>query len=336
MHNKIYERIKHFIVNSYKFVLFLIISFFIMTYELPYYIDTPGGLINLNEKIEVKNSYESKGSINLTYVLELKATLPTLIVSKFKPDWSVIKKEEVIASSEVEKDVIFRDKMLLEEANDNALIVSFNKANKEFKIMESRIYVTYMDDDANTNLEIGDEILEVNGNKVNSKKQLLNEINKYKVNDILKIKVVNNNQYSNKNAVLKQEDGRVIVGILITEDKKIETEPQVNFNFSGNESGPSGGLMETLHIYNSLVKEDITKGLTIVGTGTIDEDGNVGSIGGVEFKLKGAVKKDADIFFVPNGENYEEAIKIKEIFSYNIKIIGVDTFDDALNYLNNI
>lgn len=336
MHNKIYERIKHFIVNSYKFVLFLIISFFIMTYELPYYIDTPGGLINLNEKIEVKNSYESKGSINLTYVLELKATLPTLIVSKFKPDWSVIKKEEVIVSSEVEKDVIFRDKMLLEEANDNALIVSFNKANKEFKIMKSRIYVTYMDDDANTNLEIGDEILEVNGNKVNSKKQLLNEINKYKVNDILKIKVVNNNQYSNKNAVLKQEDGRVIVGILITEDKKIETEPQVNFNFSGNESGPSGGLMETLHIYNSLVKEDITKGLTIVGTGTIDEDGNVGSIGGVEFKLKGAVKKDADIFFVPNGENYEEAIKIKEIFSYNIKIIGVDTFDDALNYLNNI
>lgn len=336
MHNKIYERIKHFIVNSYKFILFLIISFFIMTYELPYYIDTPGGLINLNEKIEVKNSYESKGSINLTYVLELKATLPTLIVSKFKPDWSVIKKEEVIASSEVEKDVIFRDKMLLEEANDNALIVSFNKANKEFKIMESRIYVTYMDDDANTNLEIGDEILEVNGNKVNSKKHLLNEISKHKANDVLNIKVVNNNQYSNKNAVLKQEDGRVIVGILITEDKKIETEPQVNFNFSGNESGPSGGLMETLHIYNSLVKEDITKGLTIVGTGTIDEDGNVGSIGGVEFKLKGAVKKDADIFFVPNGENYEEAIKIKERFSYDIKIIGVDTFDDALNYLNNI
>ncbi len=336
MHNKIYERIKHFIVNSYKFILVLIISFFIMTYELPYYIDTPGGLINLNEKIEVENGYESTGSINLTYVLELKATLPTLIVSKFKPDWSVIKKEEVIASSEVEKDVVFRDKMLLEEANDNALIVSFNKANKDVKIIENHIYVTYIDNDANTNLEIGDEILEVNGNKVNSKKHLLNEISKYKVNDVLNIKVVNNNQYSNKKAALKQENGRVIIGILITEDKKMKTEPQVYFNFSGNESGPSGGLMETLHIYNSLVKEDITKGLTIVGTGTIDEVGNVGSIGGVEFKLKGAVKKDADIFFVPNGENYEEAIKIKERFSYDIKIIGVDTFDDALNYLNNI
>ena len=37
---------------------------------------------------------------------------------------------------------------------------------------------------------------------------------------------------------------------------------------------------------NSLVEEDITHGLKIVGTGTIDYDGNVGSIGGVEYNIK--------------------------------------------------
>ena len=57
-----------------------------------------------------------------------------------------------------------------------------------------------------------------------------------------------------------------------------------------------------LLIYDYLTEEDITKGRTIVGTGTIDENGNVGSIGGVKYKLKGAVKNKAEIFLVPNGK----------------------------------
>lgn len=336
MHNKIYEKIKNFIVNSYKFFLFLIIGFLIMTYELPYYIDTPGGLINLSDRVEVENGYKSKGSINLTYVLELKATIPTLLVSKFKPDWTVVKKEEVEASNEKENNSDYRDKLLLKEANNNAIYVAFAKVGKSVKLIENHIYVTYIDEDAKTNLKTGDEIVELNGVKINSKMELLNEINKYQVNDTLSIKVVNNNNYSNKIATLKEENNRNIIGILITEDKKIETDPKVDFKFNGNESGPSGGLMETLYIYNSLTKKDITKGLTIVGTGTIESDGRVGTIGGVEFKLKGAVNKGADIFFVPNGENYEEAINIKNEFLYDIKIVGVDNFDDVLDYLNNI
>ena len=91
--------------------------------------------------------------------------------------------------------------------------------------------------------------------------------------------------------------------------------------------------MLSLAIYNNLVKEDITKGRIIVGTGTIDEFGNVGSIGGVEYKLKTAVNNKADIFLVPNGENYEEAIKLQNAKKYKIKIKGVSTFDEALDYL---
>ena len=91
-----------------------------------------------------------------------------------------------------------------------------------------------------------------------------------------------------------------------------------------------------MSIYDSLVKEDITNGLTIVGTGTIDLEGNIGSIGGVEYKLKSAVKNDADLFIVPNDENYKEALKIKEENNYDIEILGVSTFDEVINYLEDI
>ena len=94
--------------------------------------------------------------------------------------------------------------------------------------------------------------------------------------------------------------------------------------------------MTALSIYNNLIKEDITKGLTIVGTGTIDINGNVGVIGGVSYKLKSAEKENADLFFVPKGENYKEAIKIKKEKNYNIKIVGISTFDEAISYLKQV
>ena len=55
----------------------------------------------------------------------------------------------------------------------------------------------------------------------------------------------------------------------------------------------------------------------------------------MKYKLIGAVKNKADIFLVPNGKNYEEAIKIKKEKNYDIKIVGVSTLKDAINELKN-
>ena len=118
--------------------------------------------------------------------------------------------------------------------------------------------------------------------------------------------------------------------------KEYETIPKVKINVDDNESGPSGGLITALAIYNSLVETDITNNLTIVGTGTIEEDGSIGSIGGVEYKLKSAVRSNADLFIVPMDENYESAIKYKKENNYEIDIIGVSTFDEAVKYLENV
>ena len=55
----------------------------------------------------------------------------------------------------------------------------------------------------------------------------------------------------------------------------------------------------------------------------------------MKFKLKGAVKKHADVFLVPE-KNYEEAIKEQKKHKYKIKIIKVKTFNQALKELNKI
>ena len=116
----------------------------------------------------------------------------------------------------------------------------------------------------------------------------------------------------------------------------IKSDYHVDFNFKSSESGSSGGLMMSLSLYSYLKKQDLTSGKKIVGTGTIDSEGNVGEISGIKYKLIGAVKNKADIFLVPDGDNYKDAMKLKKEKKYDIKIVKVKTFDDALVYLKSL
>ena len=89
-----------------------------------------------------------------------------------------------------------------------------------------------------------------------------------------------------------------------------------------------------LSIYDALVEEDITKGMKIAGTGTIEIDGSVGEIAGVKYKIKGAAKNKVDLFIVPSA-NYEEAEQVIKENHYNIKLLKAETFDQVLEDLKN-
>lgn len=329
MLNKIYDNMKEFIKKNYVYLIIIIVAGFIFHFPLPYYIDAPGGLIDVSERLEVEDGYEINGSLNLAYISEFKANIPTLIYAYFNKDWEIVKKEDVVADNETIEENDYRNHLLLEEANQNAIMVAFDKANLEYEVNNRKVNIIYVYEEADTDLKIGDQIIEVNGVKINSKEEALNEISKY---DNIKFKVINNGieyeRYANKVMI----DGNKLVGVMVCETKEVIPSKDVNINFKKSESGPSGGFMMSLSIYDSLIEEDLTKGLKIVGTGTIDEFGNVGVIGGVSHKIKAAVKEKADIFFVPTG-NYEEAKKNVLEDNLDIELVEVKHIDDAINYL---
>lgn len=332
---KVYDKVKTIIKNDYKFILLLIFIALFGLVKLPYYIDAPGGLINISNRIKIDNNYTIKGSLNFAYVSESQATAMTLLYAAINKDWDVFTKEEVTLSSEDIEDMNFRNRIMLQEANQTATILAYQKAHKELNITSTSLVVTYIDDFAETNLEVGDIILSVNGVKVNSKEELNKEKNKYKAGDTLKFKVKHDEEEIERTAKLIWQEDNAYVGVIISELKEFTTNPAISYEFRDSESGPSGGLMISLAIYSYLSKTDLTKGDIIVGTGTIDSAGNVGSIGGVEYKLKGAVNEKADLFIVPSGDNYKEALKIKKENNYDIKLFEAKTFDQVMEYLKN-
>lgn len=333
--NKIYEKPLKFIKNNYKFLLVYILLLLLVTIRLDYEVYMPGGLTNLNKRITVENSSEKDGSFNLTYVKAKPGTIPIILLSYVIPSWDLISIDDERIDEESKEDILKRGKVDLKTSEAKAIKVAFDKANIPYEIVNNKLVVYHVLEESKSDLKVGDTIKSINGEEVNTFNEFKSIISKSEVNSAFNITVIRNNKEKEVKATIIENEGEKVLGLYLVETFDIKSEIDVEFNYKASESGSSGGLMSTLEIYNRLIKEDITKGLKIAGTGTIDTDGTVGEIAGVKYKLAGAVKNKADIFIVPEA-NYEEAKELKEENNYNIKLIEAKTFDNVIEELNKL
>lgn len=332
MFNKIYEKIKEFMKDNYKSLIVLFLIFLTFTIELPYSIYTPGGAVNLNDRIEISDSYEVDGSFNMAYVSMVKGSIPFLLLSYIIPDWDIVKKDDITISGESMDEMLEREKLYLQESIDAAIINAYTKANKKITITSIVNTVSFITEEANTNLKIGDKITYIGDTEITSLEELKTIVSTYKEEEKINLKISRDGKERDAYATTyKTEDG-IKIGVSIITSYEYDTDPKVSVKSKSSEAGSSGGLMMSLTIYNELTEEDITKGRKIVGTGTIDIHGKVGEIGGVKYKLIGAVKNKAEVFICPE-ENYEEALSVAEEKGYDIKIISASTFDEVLKKL---
>ena len=272
----------------------------------------------------------------MTYVTEYKPNIFMLLYAYLNPNIDIEKASEYLMENDTGKSLEYRQKLELQEASDVAVIYGYEKALKNVIINKEDIYITYILKEADTDIEVGDIIKKVDNIPITSKDMFNDIIKNKELNQRFEIEVIHDGKTYIRYASKKRIEDKDIIGILLTVDYEYEVEQGIKFKFKNNESGPSGGFMTTLEIYNELTSNDITKGYKIAGTGTIDIDGNVGPIGGVKYKLRGAVKNKADIFLVPAGENYDEALEEKVKNNYKINIISISNFDEALLYLDGL
>lgn len=336
MLKKIYEKVINFILENQKEIIFLLSFYILMTYPLPYYILVSGGTIDVSDRVEIEKEYDQEGSFNLAYVNELQGTLPTVLLSYVMPHWTLYEETAyTFDTTEDMADISARDQMYLLESLQNSVKIAYEAAEKEFKITDTKHYTYYVYDFVKeySDLRVGDVITSYDGKTLDDLDEYSKYIQTKEIGEEIEITIERGSKTINTKLKVYEEENKKYTGIVIMNLFTYETEPKITFKFKKNESGSSGGLTLALAIYNKLTEEDITKGLKIVGTGTINADGSVGSIGGVEYKLKGAIKSKADIFLVPSGENYEQVKKLKEKEGYKIDIIEVSTFEEALQKL---
>lgn len=323
---------KKILKENFKFILLMIILVSLFYIKLPYYIMAPGGTIDITDRV-VMDDYQKKedGSLNMLYVSEYDATPITYIVAKLR-DWDTHNKEDRKISNESEKEVRERNKIMRDTSLDIATLVAYQEAGKKIEIKDKKNVVGATTED--NNLKVGDIILEVDGKKYDSVDEIRSLINTKEDNDIITLKILRDNKEMEVESKVTIENNTKIIGVVIITEYDYETDPKIDIKFKDSESGSSGGLMLTLTIYSAISGEDLLKGRNIAGTGTISTDGTVGEIDGVKYKIMGAAQNDIDLVLVPSA-NYEEAIKTKEKYNYDLEIVKVDTFKEAVDYLKN-
>ena len=105
----------------------------------------------------------------------------------------------------------------------------------------------------------------------------------------------------------------------------------IDFNLA-NIGGPSAGLMFSLAVVDKLTTGDLNDGKFVAGTGTIDPEGKVGSIGGITHKMLAAREAGATVFLVP-ADNCDEA---KSAHDAALQLVKVDTLTQAVDSLHKL
>lgn len=312
------------------FIAILSVILGLEVFELDYSVYSPGGLINVDERIS-NREYKSTGSFNMTYVTYRKGSILNLLIAKILPTHDIIKNEDITLSNEDINDMMNRDNIQILEAVSNATLISYNEAGKKVDVTKEFDYIYYIDPQANTTLKVGDLITACDDKSIVNYSDVFSCVQSHNIGEEVNIKVLRNNREITTTSKVNDNN---IIGVVIKRIFSYDLDPKMSYKYDKNESGSSGGLMLALSMYNSMVEEDITKGMKIAGTGTIELDGTVGEISGIKYKIKGAVKNKVDLFIVPE-DNYEEAKQVIDENGFNIKLLRASTFEQVLNDLKN-
>jgi PDZ domain-containing protein len=98
----------------------------------------------------------------------------------------------------------------------------------------------------------------------------------------------------------------------------------------GDIGGPSAGQLIALGIIDRLAGNgkggDLTGGRVIAGTGTIDDQGNVGAVGGVPLKTQAASRDGATVFLLPRAECSDAKVNTPA----GLRLVPVNTLTESV------
>ncbi|PYZ93259.1 hypothetical protein CR194_08670 [Salipaludibacillus keqinensis] len=333
-----------------KWVILFSILIAVNFIQLPYYFTVPGDAKVLSDVIEVEDRNAYEGTFMLTTIRMGKANTVNYLWSMFSDRRELIPEDQIRPEGETDEEYNHRQMMMMTGSQELAVLVAYHHADKEAYFENYGVFVTSIipDMDAEGKLEMGDRIIAVDGEEVLEANKLFSLLGEYGIGDEVEITYEREDEVEQVSITVEpfpediDPDGdRGGVGIAnpVT-DRELVHDPDVEIN-TDQIGGPSAGLMFSLEIYNQLLEEDITKGRAIAGTGSIDEEGNVGRIGGVKQKVYASHEAGADIFFVPDelgveGSNYSSAAETAESIGTEMDIVPVNTFQDALDYLESL
>lgn len=293
---------------------------------------------------------QEEGAYQFTTVGMQRATLVNLIYAWMTPFTDVYSDKEVTGGSS-DAEYMRINQFYMESSQNMAKYQGLTAAGKDITMNYMGVYVLNVADNSTFKgvLNIADTVTAVNDKSFESSEELIEYVSSQKIGDQVKVTYEEDGQIKEASGkIIKLENGKNGIGIGLTDRTEVTSSIPIDFKTEGI-GGPSAGLMFSLAIYTQIADPDLRDGRTVAGTGTIDREGKVGDIGGIDKKVVSAAKNGADIFFAPDNpvteemkkanpdakSNYETALEAAKKIKTDMKIVPVKTLQEAIDYLKN-
>jgi PDZ domain-containing protein len=306
----------------------------VMAAPLPYVVLKPGPTVNTlgsdngKEVIQVTKAATStsSGQLRLTTVgVQPDVELVWAIRGWFSKDQAVVPRELIYPPDQSEKQVEQQNQQEFQVSQNSAVTVALRELGYPIQTFVTAVTAG---GPSVGKLQKDDVISTVDGTAVSSPDKLTELVRAKPVGSTLTIGYLRAGQAGTVPITTKAGKAGDPPRIGVEIDKKQAAPFKVTIDLD-QIGGPSAGLMFTLGIIDKLRPADLTGGKIIAGTGTIDDEGGVGPIGGIPQKLVGAKDAGAKLFLVPI-DNCAEALKNAVP---GLPMAQVATVDDALTAL---
>ncbi|MEU4342896.1 PDZ domain-containing protein [Nocardia sp. NPDC023852] len=188
------------------------------------------------------------------------------------------------------------------------------------------------DGPANGVLRAGDELVSVNGAPVTVPKDVVTAVSSQAPGSSLTVVYRRDNAEQTATLTLGTRPDDATKGYLgVTPGEGARPPMRVAFNLA-DIGGPSAGLMFSLALIDKLTPGPLDGGKFVAGTGTIDGDGKVGPIGGIQYKMMAAREAGAETFLVPAANCNEAAQRTPD----GLRLVKVESLTGAVQSLNEL
>jgi PDZ domain-containing protein len=337
-------------------VLLLVVGFtlnWLANLEVDYFALSPGPVNDVGDFVSVvgQDPVEDAGELFFLTVSLKEVTALEYIGGWLDPEVTLNKRETIRPAGVSQEELTRQNLALMEGSKRDAIFVALTRLGYEPQLIGSGALIlgTIEGTAADGVLQAEDVIVEVDGVEVEFANDAVDALSGKTPGTEVELVIERAGENGTSETLTVEivlgpfmgfdeneepivDESRGMVGVLLEDAETEELYPVDVQIDSQNIGGPSAGLMFTLELINQLTDEDITRGRRIAGTGTIDRDGVVGPIGGVQQKVFGAIRAGADHVLVP-AANYEDALVAA---GDDISVVRVETVDDALAFLDSL
>ncbi|MCU1636988.1 MAG: ATP-dependent serine peptidase containing a domain protein [Cryobacterium sp.] len=311
----------------------------------PYVIEKPGPVFNTlgtapheGEEaplitIEGADVYPTEGSLDLLTVSLLgnpedRPNWLNVAVAWFDPSEAVVPLESAFPSDVTSEQREAQNQLAMVNSQQDAIAAALTNLGYDYP---SRINVMSLPSGSPAQgvVEEGDQVVSVNGVDVADVAALRAELKRNGTDTEATLEVLRDGSEKSLKVTPVESSGNIVVGINVKMEYDFPFKVGIQLDRVG---GPSAGMMFALGIIDKLTPGAIQGGENVAGTGTIDQAGHVGPIGGIRQKLYGARDAGAEWFLAPQANCDEITGHIPD----GLTVFAVQTLDDSLAALDSI